>query len=478
MFPFKSLGEWIEFLDSRGQLITNNREVEIRDEVSAIAKKTAEEQGSAVLHNNIADYPGWRIFHDGFSTRERIAWGYGVDPAHFMEEMMTIMRHERAKPMKPRQVESGPVKEIKVMGEDVDLTRLPIVFTGAFEGPPFITAGISSIQDPETGWTNTGIRRFQLKGKRKMNNLILPFQHEGMIFSKYMQRNEPAPISVVLGADPLFYLSSLLPADPQVDEMDMWGVLAGEPLEVVRCETNDILVPAHAEIVIEGVMDPAERVMEGPFSEYTGYNSIVRKVPLIRVKAVTMRKNPVYYYMYNGSPRSEGLEVGSTINEVGLYSQIKGMISDIVDIAFLSTWGGITVISISRSGRKRTPGLAKRAAFALKVMKAGVFAKNVVVVDEDIDVRSPVQVLWAMSTRFQGSKDITVVPGYTGNFLDPSEIWGGLGPGHNAFTIFDCTDKVPPFDMPYRRGLARPAEDVLQRVYEKWETTTGYGKEM
>lgn len=465
-FPYKDMRDWLEFLDFQGQLITNDHEVETRNEISAIAKKTAETQGSAVLHNNVAGYSGWRVFHDGFSTRERIAWGFGLDPKNLIKEM--IARLAKVRPLKPKLVETGPVKDVKIVGEDVDLTYLPLVFTGELEGPPFITAGISNIMDPETGWINTGIRRFQFKGRRKMNNLVLPFQHEGMIFFKYIQRNEPAPIAIIIGADPLFYLSSLLSADPQVDEMDMWGAFAGEPLEVVKCETSDIRVPARAEIVIEGEMNPGERELEGPFSEYTGYNSILRRVPVIHVKAVTMRKDPIYYYMYNGSPASEGLAVGSTISEVGLYQQLKGLVSDMVDVSLLSCWGGITSISITNAGKKRIPGLAKRVAFALKVVKAGAFAKNVVVVDEDVDVHDPNQVLWAMSTRFQGSKDITVVPGYTGNFLDPSEAYGGLGPGYNAFTIFDCTEKLPPYDLSYRRGLARPAESVFQRIQKEW----------
>jgi len=374
-------------------------------------------------------------------------------------------------------VDSGPVKEVVITGDDIDLTTLPVVFTGELEGPPFLTAGISNIIDPETGWINTGIRRFQLKGKRKLNNLILPFQHEGMIFSKYMKRNEPSPISVIIGADPLFYLSSLLPADPQVDEMDMWGGFTGQPLEVVKSETSEILVPAHAEIIIEGVMEPGERELEGPFSEYTGYNSVLRRVPVIRATAVTMRKNPIYYHMYNGSPASEGLAVGSTVNDVGLFRQLKEVIPEMVDACLLSTWGGITAIAISRDGKKRIPGLAKRVAFATKIIKAGGFVKNVVVVDEDVDVRDPEQVLWAWSTRFQGSRDITVVPGFTGNFLDPSEPSGGMGPGYNAYTIFDCTEALPPYDLAYKRGMAQPSGAVMQNVTREWGAN-GYGEEM
>lgn len=473
-FPTKSLAEWIEFLDSQKALIINDQEVETRSEIGSIAKKTAQTQGPAVLHNQICGYPGWRVFHDGLSTRERIAWAFGKPKDNFIPHMISHL--QKSKPLKPRVVGTGPCKEVKIVGEDIDLTYLPIPFTGELEGPPFITAGISNIKDPDTGWQNSGIRRFQLKGKRKINNLILPFQHEAMIFGKYIQRKQAAPIAIVLGADPIYYLSSLIPAQAQVDEMDTWGAVAGEPLEVVRCENSDILVPARAEMILEGEMDPDAREFEGSFPEFSGYYSVFRYAPVVQIKTVTMRQQAIFYYMYNGAPISEGLTIGSMMNEMELYRQLKEIIPEIVDVALLSNWGGVTVVSIGKAAKKKIPGLGKKIAFAIKTLKSSPFVKHVVVVDDDIDVRDPNQVLWAFSTRFQAAKDITVIPGAPGSFLDPSEFWLGMGPGYTSFTIFECTEKLPPYDTGYRRGLAKPKAEVWERIMREW-TVNGFQKE-
>ena len=465
-FPFESLGDWIEFLKERGEVHENSKPVETRNEIAAIARKVCQTGGRAVLHDNIEGYPGWRMFHDGFSTRDRIATVFGEEGDTFPHK--TIERLKTAKPIKPKVVETGPCKEVKIVGDDIDLTYLPLPFTAEFEGPPFITSGISNLKDPDTGWQNTGIRRFQLKGKRKINNLVLPFQHEGIILSKYIDRNEPAPIAIVIGADPLYQLSSQIPAATQVDEMDVWGAIAGKPLEVVRCETSDILVPATAEIVLEGVMQPSERDLEGAFSEFTGYNSILRKAPIVRIQAVTMRKAPIFQYIYNGGPYSEGLSMGSTVNEIELYRQLKAVAPEIEDIALLSSWGGVTAVSVKRAAKEKLPGVAKRIAFCIKSIKAAPFVKNVVVVDEEVDVRDPNHVLWCFSTRFQGAKDITVIPGTPGTFLDPSELWLGMGPGYSSYTIFDCTEKLPPYDESYQRGLAAPAVEEMERIAREW----------
>ncbi len=476
-FPFKSLEDWIAFLESKKQIIRNSKEVEVRNEISAISKKVAQTQGPAVLHDNILGYPGWHIFHDGLTTRERVAWSLGVQQENFLDNILNVLRE--AKPVKPKIVDTGPCKEVKIFGEDIDLTYLPIAFSTELEAPPYITAGMSNIRDPETGWQNTAIRRFQLKGKRRVNNLVLPFQHEGMIFQKYIQRKEPAPIAIVVGADPLYYLMSQLPAAPQEDEIDLWGAIAGEPLEVVPCETSEILVPANAEIVLEGEMDPEARELEGIFPEFTGYNSIFRRAPIVNIKAVTMRKQPIYYYMYNGIPVSESMTIGPVMMEVQFYRQLKELVPEVVDIALLSTWGGVTVVSVDKNVRTKVPGLVKKIAFAVKTLKASPFVKNLVVVDDDMDVRDPHQVFWCFSTRFQGAKDINVIPGAAGSFLDPSEPWldwlGG-GYGHTSYSIFDCTEKMPPYDVGYRRGLGRPDAEVWKRIEKEWGST-GFLKE-
>jgi len=463
-YPFKSLREWIEFLKERGDIVYNADEVNIWGDISAISREVARKEGPAIVHENIRGYQGWKVFSDGLTTRRRQLWASSLPEVGTLDAALKRLSN---KPVKPKKVESGPCKEIKLLGDDIDLTKFPITFTGEFEATPYITAGISFFKDPETGWTNAGIRRFQVIGKNKLCNLVLPFQHEAVIFSKYIKQGIPAPISIVIGADPIVYLSSMMPAPDQFDEMDYWGVFAGEPLECVKCETNEILVPAASEIIIEGEMDPVKREIEGPFPEFPGYYSGLRMLPVIHVKAITMRKDAIYQNMYMGLPPSEGHNTGALVYEMQLYQQIKSLIPEIKDVGILSTWSLVTAVSIDKRARRRTPGLEKRVAMAVKSVKAGTMIKNLFLVDDDIDVHNPHDILWAMCSRFQPAKDITVIPDMPGILLDPSEPWvghGGTYSGHTSVGIYSCTEKLAPYDEGYKRGLALPPRPSLEKL--------------
>ncbi|MEW5723176.1 MAG: UbiD family decarboxylase [Thermodesulfobacteriota bacterium] len=469
-FPFTSLRDWIAFLKAQGQLVENKEEVDLQGEVAAVSRKIALTDGPAVIHNNIKGYPGWRIFTDGLTTRQRAAWALGLPEQGL--GLNLAERQARLEKKKPVVLKDGPCKELKFFGDEVDLVKLPIPFTGEYDVPPFLTAGISNIKDPDTGWQNTGIRRFQLQGKNRLGNLVLPFQHEGIIFAKYIRQNRPAPVAIVLGADPLYCLAGMMPAPDQVDEMDTWGAFAGRPLEVVPAETSDLLVPAAAEIVIEGEMDPRERILEGPFSEFTGFYSGLRYLPSIQVKCVTMRKDPIFQSMYMAVPTSEAHNTGHLMTEVALLSQIRELVPEVKDVAVLSSWGMVASVALDKKARAKKPGLARKVAVTIKAVKASPFVKNVILVDDDIDCHNVHEVLWCLAVKFQGEKDILTIPDFTGVFLDPSEPWLGKGPGLTTYTVLDCTEKPPPYDEAYKRGVAQPQERYRLMVEDKW---TQYG---
>jgi UbiD family decarboxylase len=359
--------DWIEFLRGQGQLVENHREVDLRGEVAAICRKVGVSGGPAVLHTNLKGYPGWRIFTDGLTTRQRAAWALGLESeTGIVTELADRM--SKLEPRKPTVVDSGPCKELKFFGDDLDLIKLPIAYTGEYDIPPFITAGMSNIRDPETGWQNTGIRRFQLHGRNRLGNMVLPFQHEGVIFGKYLKRGEPAPVAIVVGADPLYTLGSMIPAPDQVDEMDAWGALAGAPRHVVRCETSELLVPASAELVIEGVMHPEERVVEGPFAEFTGFYSGLRFMPVIEVNCVTMRNDCIFQHMNMAVPMSEGHNTGHLMNEVELLRQLKQLVPEVRVVAVLSSWGLVTAVAVDKKERSRKPGLVNKVGVAVKAI--------------------------------------------------------------------------------------------------------------
>ncbi len=471
-FPFRSLREWIDFLNTQGDLVRHQEPVDLQGDIAAVARKIAAIDGSAVLHENIKHYPGWRVFSDGLTTRRRQLWALNVlakDSTRLILDKLGKADHTH----QPVVSESGPCKDIKLFGTDIDLLQFPMPFTCEYEPTPYITAGISFIKDPETGWTNAGIRRFQVISKDKLCDLVLPYQHEGVIFHKYKQQRRPMPIAVVIGADPLTYLASLMPAPEQFDEMNYWGSFAGEPLQVVKCETSDLLVPATAEIIIEGEIDLDKRVLEGPFGEFPGYYSGNRMCPVIQVKAITMRKNPIFQYMYMGKPPSESHSIADLLYETELYRQLKPIVPEIVDVGVLSTWTLTTAVSISKKARLRTPGLEKRLGMAVKSVKAGSMIKNLFIVDDDVDVHNTNDVLWSFSVKFQPSKDITVVQDVPGCYLDPSELWvghGGKYSGHSSYAIFNCTEKLPPYDEGYQRGVVMPAAEAIERVEKNWLT--------
>jgi UbiD family decarboxylase len=469
-FPFKSLGAWIAFLENQGDIVHNKQEVSIWGDIAAISRKIAGSDGPAVIHENIGGYPGWRMLTDGLTARRRQLWALNLPPMGYLP---VAIERTTGKPAKPVKVDSGPCKEVKLFGDDIDLVKFPTPFTGDMQPAPHFTAGFNSVRDPETGWVNSGVRRFQVAGKNKLLTLILPYQHDGIIFAKYMKMGKPMPISISLGVDPITNIAVMMPAPPQFDELDYWGMFVGEPLEVVASETNDILVPATAEIVIEGEIDPFEREVEGPFPEFPGYYSALRWTPAVKVKAVTMRPDALYHYMYMGVPPSEGHNAGALLYEIELYRQIKPLVPEVTDVGVLSTWS--LTIAVALNKKLRRPGLDRKVAAAVKAIDAGRMVKHAFIVDDYVDVRNVHDVLWSFSVKFQPQTDIVLIPETMGILIDPSETVIGPGTGYSglsSFAAFICLEKLPPYDEGFKRGLALPPEEALKRVGENW---TKYG---
>jgi UbiD family decarboxylase len=468
-YPFRSLRDWISFLEEKGDIAQNRESITVDGDMVVLSRRTASTDGPALLHSNIDGYPGWRAYSDGLTARRRQLWALNIEaskPAEFIAQKIA-----KSTPVKPETVESGPCKEIKLLGDEVDLTKLPVSFTGEYETTPHLTAGISFVRDPNTGWTNAGIRRFQIMGKNLLTDLVLPFQQEGQIFSRWKEKKKPMPIAIVIGADPIVYIACNMPAPEQFDEMDYWGIFAGEPLKVVKCETNNIMVPATAEIVLEGEVDPEKRMFEGPFPEMPGYYSGFRMCPAVKINAMTIRNDAIYADMPMGMPPSEGHSLAAFLFEVELFRQLKELVPAVVDVGIVSTQSLTTAVSISKRAKLSTPGLETRVALAAKSVRAGAMIKNVIIVDDDVDVHNVHEVLWAFSVRFQPAKDITVLHDMPGVFLDPSEPWvghGGKYSGHTSVGLYICTEKPAPYDEGYKRGVALPAKETIERIGDNW----------
>ena len=452
----RSLREWIERLDAVGELYRNPESVSLRNDIAYTAQKIADRQGPAVLHNAIMDYPGWQIFHDGLTTPSRQALALGQSPENYTKFLFDVVAADQR--ISPEIVETGPCKE-QIISENIDLTSIPMPTTTAYENPPYITAGISHVITPDGKWQNIAIRRLQLQDLNKLSVLAMTTaQHEGEIIGQWFARGEKAPVVIVVGVDPLYYLCCQMSAPAGIAEYEYWGAFTGEKLQMVRSDTHpQILVPVEAEIVIEGYYHPTERILEGPFSEFTGYHSGIFYLPELEVKKITMRKSPIYQYMYMGREPTEGHIIDHLVYSASMYTQVKPAIPEVSDVAVLGAEGLTTAIAI-RKGSNR-PGLIRQLAMTVRGCRSGRLIKNLFVFEDDVDIRNTNDLIWSFSVRFQGAKDIFIVEPLPGCFLDPSEpsVTGTGAPGLTSFTVFDLTEALSPYNEGYKRGKAEPS---------------------
>lgn len=453
--PCRSLGEWISKLERAGELYRNTTPIGLRNDIAYTAQKIADQQGPAVLHENIVDYPGWRVFHDGLTTQSRQALALGRNVNDFMSYLFEVVGADQR--VAPEIVSDGPCKQI-VIDKDIDLTSIPMPLTTAYENPPYITAGISHVITPDGKWQNIAIRRLQMQDKDRLSVLaMMSAQHEGEIINQWFSRGERAPVVIVVGADPLYYLCCQMSAPAGVAEYEYWGAFTGDKLQMVPSDTHpQILVPAEAEIVIEGWYHPTERILEGPFSEFTGYHSGVFYLPELQVERVTMRKSPVYQYMYMGREPTEGHILDHLVYSASLYTQIKPSIPEVSDVAVMGAEGLTTAIAIKKGTNR--PGLIRQLAMSVRGCRTGRLIKNLFVMEDDVDIRNLNDLVWSFSVRFQGATDTFVVEPLPGCYLDPSEpsITGTGEPGLTSFTVFDLTEALPPANEGYKRGKAEP----------------------
>lgn len=468
-FPFRSLRDFLQFLDERGELLHVKGQVDPKWEMGFIHKELHLKKGPALIYENVKGFPTWRVADHVLGTYERCFAALNTTKERVFDDY--ILRSKELIP--PRVVEKAAFREVILKGDEIDLTRLPIPTWAEHDGGPYITYGVVMARDPELGYQNMAIYRMQLKGPRRTGILIHVPQHIAHILAKHQERGQRMPLSVALGVDPLVHLCCEATVPYGVSEMNLWGALAGKPLEVVRCQTNDLLVPASAEIVVEGYVDPEEREPEGPFGEFTGYYSGVYNMNVFRVEQVSMRQEAIYHATSVGRPPTEGILVEGIMKCLESVKHLRQSIPQVKAARFLGTSALMCVVSLERTGRY--PGIAMRVGNALWTSSAGRSYKNIIVVDDDIDIYNDDEIWWAFNVRYQGNQDTLFVPNVQGLFLDPSEqpLVGGevrevLG-SLTCKTIFDCTQPLPPKDEAYRRGVVDQPKEVKERVLARWK---------
>jgi UbiD family decarboxylase len=365
------------------------------------------------------------------------------------EELAKTFSERQSKPIPPVEVSDAPVHEMIRLGDGVDLTKVPILTHYDVNAAPYITAGIVVAVDPDTGVRNTSYNRLMMAGERELRIFMAVGRHLWTLHNKLERRDQALPIAIVVGVHPLFSLGSqaLTPLDE--DEYAVIGGMMNEPLRLIKAKTVPILVPADAEMIIEGKILPHVRRSEGPFGEFTGHAVPEDERQVIEVTAVTHRKNYIFQDIHAGY--TEHKLTGAIPREAALLKAVRQTVPTVKNVC-MPVSGNCrfhAYISID----KRAPGQAKNAICA--AFAADMLLKHVVVVDGDIDVFDEERVLWAVSNRFQADRDLVVIANAQGSELDPS-----AGPrGVNAKMGLDATKPLDGFPPELR-----VPEEVLRRI--------------
>ncbi len=496
---FGDLRSWIAALKAQGELVEIGAEVDWNIELGTIMRLAqGPGTGKALLFNNIKDYnqPASRcrrIFGSALNSYRRIAMMLGLPPETHPRELVKLGRTVLTGSIPPRIVASGPVKENILKGPDVDLYEFPAPHWNRLDGGRYLlTYGGCVTKDPDSGIMNVGIYRGMVARHDQIPILMWRAQHIGHHVTAWQAAGQTEmPIAVAIGWEPSLGFCAGTPVAKGVCEYDVMGAIRGQPVELVKCETVDLYVPATAEIVIEGYLglDPQSYVMEGPYAEFTGYLAGDRSPkPAIRVTCITHRNDPILRGTIEGSmpgSYSENAVCSSIMRAATAWNVLdRAGVPDITDVWCPPVQAGInTLIQMKQSYR----GQAKQAANALWGSSAAhVRYKHVTVVDDDIDIHDYAAVDWAIAYRVNaGEDDVVIMPATFGSGLDPSTrrrdrnpTLFGTGKWHRV--LIDATvnldyDPDPEFGGARFPPLVWPDREDVDKAYARWPEL-GLGK--
>ncbi len=444
------LRAFLDALRKKGELVDVTESTDPYCGVTAGLQKTCKVGGPALLFRNVrgSDIP---VLGGLYATPERVALALGCDSGAATQAAKALERASE-KGVPPVRVDSGPCQEICWLGDQADLGRLPIITHAPDDGGGYIASAVAFGHHPVHG-RNLSIHRCMVRGPR---SLSIAFNSQSHLLSYFLdaeREGRPLDVAQVIGAEPLVPIVSQIMPDNGIDgdEADVAGALRGAPLPMVRCRTIDVDVPAAAEIVIEGRMLPGVRQMEGPFAESSGYYGQGKNSPLIEVTAITMRSEPIYHVIHCGKPPSEIHFMCQIPTEVSFHRYIRRLFPSVVAVHF--TPGGIVqhhVVVAIRKNYNQEPINIGLAAFGTNI---GI--KQVVVVDDDIDITDPVDVEWAIATRVQADEDLLVIPRLAGGPVDPSSRQDSVVSG----VVIDATR---PWGRPYPQVVTVPGAEQFR----------------
>ena len=461
---FKDLPEFLKFLKKNNQLKRITLEVATRLEITEISRRFLEQDGPALLFENVRKDDGslseFPVLTNLFANKERIAMGLGIKnsselrelgkllafmknpepPSSLKETFSMLPLAKRILSMPPKTVSKAPVQE-KII-ENPDINLLPIQTCWPNDISPLITWPLIVTKGTGTDKTdnyNLGIYRLQPVAKNKLIMRWLKMRGGAAHHAKWKElKKEPMPAAAVIGANPAIILAAVMPIPNTISEYNFAGLLQNKSVELVQCKTIDLKVPAHAEIVIEGEVSMTEYLPEGPFGDHTGYYNDVEEFPVFNIKAITMKNKPIYLSTYTGKPPDEPSILGEALNEI-FVPLIQQQFPEITDF-YLPPEGcsyRVAVVSI----KKTYPGQAKLIMMGVwSFLQQFMYTKFVIIVDDDIDVRDWKEVIWAISTRTDPKRDTSFIENSPIDYLDFASPESGLG----SKMGLDATNKLLP----------------------------------
>ena len=455
---YHDLRDFIAQLERMGELKRIGVEVDPRLEMTEICDRVLRAGGPAILFEKPKG-SAIPVLANLFGTPRRVALGMGEESVEALREVGKLLAYlkepeppkglkdaweklpvlKQVLNMSPKLVSSAPCQEVVWEGQDVDLARLPIQHCWPGDVAPLITWGLTVTRGPHKPRQNIGIYRQQVIGRNKVIMRWLAHRGGALDFRDHCLQNpgQPFPVAVALGADPATILAAVTPVPDSVSEYQFAGLLRGGKTELVKCLGSELQVPASAEIVLEGYIDPNETALEGPYGDHTGYYNEQAEFPVFTIERISLRKDPIYHSTYTGKPPDEPAMLGVALNEV-FVPLLQKQFPEIVD--FYLPPEGCSYRLATVSIRKQYPGHAKRVMFGIwSVLRQFMYTKFIIVVDDDVNVRDWKEVIWAMTTRVDAARDTLIAENTPIDYLDFASPVAGLG----SKMGLDATNKWP-----------------------------------
>jgi 4-hydroxy-3-polyprenylbenzoate decarboxylase len=481
---FSDLRDFIALLEKEGELKRITTEVDPYLEVTEISDRVLRAGGPALLFENLKG-SSMPLLANLFGNTRRIAMAMGQEdiqglrdvgkllaflkeptpPSGWKDLWQNLPSYKNVLNVAPNVKKSAPCQDVVIEADDVDLSVFPIQTCWPEDVAPLVTWPLVITRGPEKDRQNLGIYRMQLIGRNKLIMRWLSHRGGALDFSDWQQHHpgQAFPVAIAIGADPATILATVTPVPDTLSEYAFAGLIRGSKTDVVKSLTNDLQVPASAEIVLEGVIEPDELADEGPFGDHTGYYNEVEQFPVFTVTRITHRKDPIYHSTYTGRPPDEPAMLGVTLNEV-FVPLLQKQFPEIVDF-YLPPEGcsyRLAVVSM----KKQYPGHAKRVMMGVwSFLRQFMYTKFIIVVDSDVDIRQWEDVIWAITTRMDPSRDTVLIENTPIDYLDFASPVSGLG----SKMGLDATNKWPAETVRTWGTTIEMSEEVKRRVDELWQ---------